>query len=111
MVLGTSSSIALSDERSMVCLEAEEADEARLRMPAGPAAAAAAAFTSPFLRLFSLVLLDPAWLVEGVIGVLGVADDAAAGRGVFAGAFLKKPSRLDCFCSGLLMLDVRVCLC
>lgn len=46
--------------------------------------------------------------MEGVIGVLGVAGVLllADGRGVFAGAFLKKPSSEDCFAAGLLMAAV-----
>lgn len=103
------SSIAPSEDKSIVCFEAEEAEEARLALlEAGPALTAS--------LVLSLVLLDPAWLVDGVIGVLGVAvllfADADEARGVFAGAaFLKKPSRLDCFAAGLLIAGQRAFSC
>lgn len=86
----------------MVNFEADEAEEARLKL----LSAAPMAASSPVL---SLVLLEAAVLVEGVIGVLGVAVLLfdVDGRGVLPGAaaFLKKPSRLDCFPAGLLMVQ------
>lgn len=110
----SSSSIGPSEDRSIVCFDADEAEDRRA-LPAGKAEAAGKA-TPLSLMLFSLVLLDPAWLVEGVRGVAGafalfvvlVCDCDDDGRGVFdaagGGAFLKNPSRLDCFPTGLLMV-------